>query len=140
MNPLLIAKLIGYAVAVAAVVGFVMLVLSWYDDSKQLDLCNATLETQNETIKQNAEATSDYQSRLARLNAELAGRVQPSECIRVQPARLPDNAARENGNPEQERGFHSQFLRQIAGDMKRTALYAEACSQWVKKQKGLNHD
>lgn len=135
MNPLLIAKLAGYVIGLAALVGFALLILSWYNDSKALDLCNAQLEAQTEVIKQNNEATNEYQGKLAALNARLAKRVQPQRCVPVQSTSISGNATSASRNIKQERGLSSQYLRQLAGDMKRTALYVEACSKWVKEQK-----
>ena len=135
MNPIFIAKLAVYALSAAAIAGVAFYILSLYNDSKQLDICNANLASHIETIKQNNEATDDYQNQLASLNARLAKRVQPKRCIPVQSTCLPSNSASASGNAKPARGLSSEYVRQVASDIKRTAIYVDACSKWVKQQR-----
>lgn len=135
MNPLLIVRLAGYALAVTAIAGFAFYILSLYNDSKKLDICNANLASHIETIKQNNEASDDYQNKLASLNARLAKRVQPKRCVPVQSPCISSNATSASGNTKPARGFSSEYVRQVASDIKRTAIYVEACSKWVKQQR-----
>jgi len=109
-----------------------LVVLSWRDDSKSLDLCEARETAQIATINKNNEASNDYQTKLSDLNARLARRVQPARCIPVSTPCISGSASGISGNTKQPRGLPAGYLEQIAGDLKRTAIYVKACSKWVK--------
>jgi len=125
----------AYGVAILAVAGIGFLILSWRDDSKALDSCIAQRNAQIESIKQNNEASNDYQTKLSDLNARLAKRVQPARCIPVSAPCISGSSSGISGNTKQPRGLSSEYLEQIAGDLKRTAIYVKACSNYVKSTK-----